>query len=197
MKYIYLILLLLSCENSFSQSKIILEACNKIENSKIRLDCFNEAIKIKSEPQLSNQIDQEKIAIDKTQKAFFMLQEVIKRGTSLNNYNILIIDIAKEVGSLKLTLKGEMPYMIGILDDAIIAYNDAAILWHTSIYESQDGGILVGKILNPDRTGLSKMVVKYKLPTETKLFNKHIPFEIAIQKIWDHAENLTREAFKE
>ena len=195
MKYTYLLVFLLLCKNSFSQPQIILEACNKIENPSDRLTCFNEVIKIKSALPITSKIDSEQIAIDRTKKTFIAFQEVIKNGVSLNNYKSLIEEPIKEVGLLKLELRGEMPHMIGTLDEVIRAYKDAEILWHASIYESQDGGIFVGKILNPETTGLSRIVEKYNLPTEKKLLNRHLSFEIAIQKIWNHAEHLTRKAF--
>lgn len=178
---------------TLSQSNILLEACNKIENPNDRLACFRE---IHTPPtQTITTTDRQQIAIEVIKTEFAELQQIIRTGISYNTYSDSIIKPAKKLGALKLELNGTMPYMINSLEEAIVAYNDAKTVWHASIYDSMDGGILAGKILNPERAGLLGIVKKYNIPLETKLLTPHLPATAAILNIFDYAENKTKDAF--
>lgn len=193
-KYIFIALIFLSL-SATSQSNILLEACNKIDNQDNRLDCFKEVYK--SSEQKTTAIDRQQIAIDSMKKEFAELQQIIKTGISYNAYLEAITKPAMKLGSLKLEIGGEMPYMTKSLEDAIVAYNDAAAVWRASIYDSMDGGIFTGKILNPEQSGLIEIVNKYNLRLESKLLNTHLPPNEAILKIFKYAEDKTRDAFTE
>ena len=191
-KYAFILLLLLSF-SAFSQSSILLEACNKIEIQSDRLSCFKEIYKATAHaPDLP---DKQQLAIDSVKKEFAELQQIIKTGISYKAYSDLMVKPAMKLGSLKVELNGGMPYMIRSLEEAVIAYNDAKTVWHASIYDSMDGGIFVGKILNPERSGLIEIVKKYNLPLESKLLQPHLPATTAIMKIFDYAEGKTKDAF--
>ncbi|MFC4473071.1 hypothetical protein [Comamonas denitrificans] len=193
-KYIFIGLIFLSFSVA-SQSNILLEACNKIDNQDNRLACFKEAYQASA--QKTTAIDGKKIAIDSIKKEFAELQQIIKTGVSYNAYLEAIIKPAMKLGSLKLEVNGDMPYMIRSLEEAIVAYNDAGTVWHASIHDSIDGGILVGKILNPEQSGLMGIVKKYNLRLDSKLLNTHLPPNEAILKIFEYAEGKTRDAFAE
>ncbi len=179
---------------AFSQSRILLEACNRIDNSNDRLLCFEEIQKNNKEHQLKPE-DKMQLAINAAQKEFSEFQEIINTGISYNNYSTLISKPASALGTLKLELKGTMPHMINTLEAALEAYSDAGKIWHASIFNSQDGGIIFGKILNPETSGLMNIVQKYELMTERKLTLTNLPPDPAIRKIWMHASNLTSNAF--
>lgn len=191
-KFILIILMLLSF-SALSQSDILLEACNKIDNQGDRLACFKEiyAASVKTK----EATDKQEIAIDSIKREFAELQQVIRTGISYKTYSEVIVRPAMKLGALKRELNGEMPYMINSLEEAVVAYNDAKTVWHASIYDSMDGGIFAGKILNPERSGLLEIVSKYNLPVESRLLNAHLPAMTAVLKIFDYAENKTKDAF--
>lgn len=193
-KYIFIVLIFLSL-SATSQSNILLEACNKINNQDNRLACFKEVYQ--TSEQKTTAIDRQQIAIDSMKKEFAELQQIIKTGISYNAYSEAITKPAMKLGSLKLETNGEMPYMIKSLEDAIVAYNDAGTVWRASIHDSMDGGIFTGKILNPEQSGLMRIVNKYNLRLESKLLNTHLPPNEAILKIFKYAEDKTRDAFTE
>ncbi|WP_404302901.1 hypothetical protein [Alicycliphilus denitrificans] len=179
--------------SALSQSNILLEACNKIENQSDRLACFKEIYTTTTKTITAT--DKQEIAINSIKREFAELQQIIRTGISYNTYSEAIIKPAMKLGALKLELNGEMPYMVNSLEDAVIAYNDAKTVWHASIYDSMDGGIFAGKILNPERSGLLEIVKKYNLPLESKLLNPRLPAMAAVLKIFDYAENKTKDAF--
>ncbi len=193
-KYIFIALIFLSLP-VISQSNILLEACNKIDNQDNRLACFKEIHQ--TSEQKTPFISKQQIAIDSMKKEFAELQQIIKTGISYNVYSEAITKPAMKLGSLKLETNGEMPYMIKSLEDAIVAYNDAGAVWRASIHDSIDGGIFTGKILNPERSGLMRIVNKYNLRLESKLLNPHLPPNEAILNIFKYAEDKTKDAFAE
>lgn len=66
-------------------------------------------------------------------------------------------------------------------------------IWHASIYNSSDGGFL-GRVLNPNYTGLQGLVRKYNLPTRTFLLSEHLPVDSALPIIWKYAEESAKGA---
>lgn len=179
---------------SYAQPRILLEACNRIENSAQRLECLDELMKNRGSD--SKEIDSsEAAAIKRAKSVFAGLESSIQIGTSLDNYARLILEPNKELGVLKSEAPGLSQKALEKLREALDAYTDAAIIWRKSIYESQDGGIFVGKILNPEMTGLMYLVNKYNLPTTSVLLNTHLPADVAIRQIWWYAKQRTQEAF--
>lgn len=192
-QFISAVLMILSF-SALSQSSILMEACNRIENKNDRLACFKE---IYTQPTQTNAvIDKQQAAIDSIKMEFAELQQVIKTGISYNAYSAAIIKPAMKLGALKLELNNTMPHMVYSLEEAVVAYNDAGTVWRASIYDSQDGGIFVGKVLDPRSSGLLEIVRKYDLKLETKLLTNHLPATAAILKIFDYAEKRTTDAFE-
>lgn len=177
----------------FSQSIILLEICNKINNPDERLLCFKEVYG--SSGRLVNSDNEKKSALNSFKKDFSELEQVTKIGVSYSVYLDVVTKLAMRLGSVKLELGDEDSGKIKYLEDAILAYKDAEILWRAKIHETKNGGIFVGDILNPEVTGLMGIVKKYNIRVESKLLNSHIQFDEAILKIFQYAEEKAKIAF--
>lgn len=178
-----------------AQPKALLEACNAIDDKTKRMECLEQLMQLQGATSKSNESSPQRHALKRAKSTFSAVASTVQSGVSLNNYSQLIMEPAKELGVLRQEASALDPLVFEKLQSAVAAYNDAATVWRASIYQSQDGGILVGKILNPERTGLVPIVNRYGLYTTTVLFTPHLPADAAIAKIWRYAEMVTNEAF--
>lgn len=178
-----------------AQPKALLEACNAIDDKTKRMECLEQLMQLQGATSKSNDSNPQPIALKRAKSAFSAVASTVQSGVSLNNYSQLIMDPAKELGVLRQEASTLDPLVFEKLQSAVAAYNDAEIVWRASIYQSQDGGIFAGRILNPVQTGLVSIVNKYGLETTTVLFNPHLPADAAIAKIWGFAEMFAKEAF--
>lgn len=173
-----------------------MDACNAIEDKEKRVNCFSELVKIQEGNKKSSEPSAQALAVKKAKDSFFAVSSAVDSGVSFNNYSSIILEPAKALG----VMRSDAPQLDTIvfenLQSAIDAYNDAARIWHASIYKSQDGGVFVGRILNPDMTGLTSIVQRYGLETRSVLLNTHLPPEAAITKIWRFADQRIKEAFR-
>lgn len=179
-----------------AQPKVLLEACNAIDERGKRMECLEKLMQLQSSTtSMAGANDLHSLAIKRAKAAFAAIASTVQSGVSYNNYSLLVVDPAKELG----ILRQGVPKLNGAVFDklqlAVTAYNDAATVWRASIYQSQDGGLLVGRILNPERTGLMPIVDRYGLQTTTVLLNQHLPAEYAIASIWRYAATVATEAF--
>lgn len=180
-----------------AQSTVLLEACNAIDARIKRMECFSELIRLPSaKPRENNAVDVRDIAVKRAKAAFAALAGAVRSGISYNNYSLAILDPAKEVGVLRQEASGLDAIVFDRLDQSVTAYNDAAIVWRASIFQSQDAGIFSGRILVPERAGLTQIVNRYRLNTTTVLLNTHLPADAAMIKIWREAEVHWKHAFE-
>lgn len=166
----------------FAQNNVLLEACNAIEDREKRFSCLQEIAALKS----VNSHDA--TSFKRLKAAFAGIAGAVNAGLSYKNYQSLIVEPAKELGVFKQENSNINPEALKFLDKAVSAYNDAERLWRASIYDSQDGGIFFGKILNYQALGLSDVIRIYNLPTTTVLMNPHVSVHAALPIIWQYAE---------
>lgn len=178
-------------QSVWSQSAILLEACNNIENSSKRLACLQEVMKEKSSPQL-----QQSVSFLSLKKSFTSMQGAVASGISLRNYQNLVLEPAKELANFKSENPNVNAAAIGLLDKALAAYNDAETLWNADIYSSKDGGIFFGRILPYEQLGLGWIVRKYNLQTTTILLTASVSADTSLPKIWGIAKESADSAFR-
>ena len=159
------------------------------------MECLEQLMQLQGATPKSTDSGSQIAALKRARSAFAAVASTVQSGVTFNNYSQLIMEPAKELGILRQEASTLNPLVFEKLQSAVAAYNDAAIVWRASIYQSQDGGILIGRILNPEQTGLVPIVNKYGLHTTTMLFNPHLPADSAIARIWRYAEMKTKEAF--
>lgn len=181
---------------ALSQPKVLMDACNAIEDKERRVNCFSELVRIQGGTLKASEPSSQTLAIKKARDSFFSVSSAVENGVSFNTYTNIILEPAKALG----VMKSDAPQLDTIvfenLQSAVVAYNDAARVWHASIYKSQDGGAFVGRILNPELTGLMPIVQRYGLETRSVLLNTHLPPEAAITKIWRFADQMIKDAFR-
>lgn len=183
-------LVFLTSYSAQAQTSALLEACNAIEDKSKRLICLQELTSIKA-PRTD-----EVAAIKRVKEAFASIEGVVSTGLAYNNYKELIVEPARALGVFKSENINADPKALAYLTDAVSAYNDAERIWRSHIFDSQDGGLFFGRVLNYQALGLTSIVNKYSLPTTTVLMNPHLPFSSALPLIWQHAEKSTRLAFE-
>jgi len=171
---------------AFAQNNTLLEACNSIDDKEKRFSCLQEIAALKS----VNSHDAN--SFKRLKAAFSGIAGAVSAGISYKNYQSMIADPAKELGIFKQESSNINPQALTFLDRAVSAYNDAERLWRASIFESRDGGILFGKILNYQSLGLSDVIRTYNLPTTTVLMNPHVSVQVALPIIWQYAEKTAK-----
>ncbi len=168
-----------------SPASVLLEACNAINEKDQRLACFKE-LSVLRNPTTSD-APMSKASSERVKNAFASVAGVVNSGVSLNNYSALILEPAKELEIFKRMTPKQNQQAIDQFDEALVAYRDAEKVWHASIFDSSDGGLFLGRILNPKFTGLQGIVDKYGLPTKQILLTEHLSAEIALPIIWRYA----------
>ena len=175
--------------STHAQSTALLEACNAVEDKEKRLACFKELSTLKTSPAPSSVA-----ASKKVKDAFAAVAGAIGSGVSLRNYSVLLLEPSKELEIFRQEKPTPNQHALDLYGEALLAYRDAEAVWHASIFESEDGGMFFGKILNPHRTGLQGIVNRYNLPTREVLLNTHLPAEEALEFIWRRARERAQAA---
>ena len=176
-----------------AQPKVLLEACNAIDDRARRMECLEEVMQRATAKH--DVKDAQTAALKRTKAAFAAFASTVQSGISYNNYSVLVLEPAKELGILRQEVPSLDPETFNKLSEAVTAYNDAGTVWRASIYQSQDAG-LFGRIVDPDRTGLASIVRRYQLNTTTVLLSTHLPINAALSTIWRSAEMSARNAFE-
>lgn len=179
---------MLLCAVAHAQPSALLEACNSVEDKDKRLACFKELSNLNS----SGTTDA--AAGKRVKNAFAAIAGAINSGVSFANYSAMILEPAKEVGIFKQEIPKPNPRVLDLFDQALVSYRDAERVWRASIYDSSDGGLFLGRVLNPNYTGLQEIVRKYNLPTRRVLLSEHLPVDTALPIIWRYAEERAKAA---
>ena len=177
-----------------AQPKVLLEACNAIDDRVKRMECLEEIIRHPTAKHDAK--DAQAAALKRAKAAFAAIASTVQSGVSYNNYSVLILEPAKELGVLRQEVPNLDSAALTKLGEAVAAYNDAGTVWRASIFNSQDAGIFFGQILDPNRTGLNAIVNRYRLTTTTVLLSTHLPVEAALSTIWRSAEMSAKNAFE-
>ena len=172
---------------SHGQTSALLEACNSLDDKDKRLACFREISNLK------NSGATDATAGKRVKNAFAAIAGAVNSGISFNNYSVMILEPAKEVGIFRQEVPPPNPRVLDLFDQALVSYREAEKVWHASIYNGSDSGVF-GRVLNPKYTGLLDIVRKYNLPTRTVLFNDHLPVDTALPIIWRYAEERAKAA---
>ena len=178
----------------YAQPKVLLEACNSIDDRARRMECLEEIMQRQAAKHDAK--DAQTTALKRAKAAFAAIASTVQSGVSYNNYSVLILEPAKELGILRQEVPNLDSAALSKLSEAVAAYNDAGTVWRASIFNSQDAGIFFGQILDPVRTGLTSIVDRYRLSTTTVLLSTHLPVEAALSTIWRSAEMSAKNAFE-
>lgn len=178
-----------------AQPRVLMEACNAIDDRAKRMECLDQLMQLQpANVGSARNGDSQELALKRAKAAFASIASVVQTGISYNNYSALILEPAKELGVLRQGAPVLNTQVFEKLSESVRAYNDAAIVWQASIYQTQNAGVF-GRILAPDRSGLMPIVNRYGLSTTTVLLNQHLPAEEALAKIWRHAALSSERAF--
>ena len=172
-----------------AQPTALLEACNAVDNKDKRLACFKELSNLKSPAPVDAAAPSKKM-----KNAFAAVAGAVSSGISLNNYSALLLEPSKEIEIFRQERPVPNPIALDLYNEALMSYRDAERVWHASIFDSSDGGLLLGRVLNPEYTGLQGIVNKYNLPTRKVLLSVHLPADTALQIIWRHARERVQAA---
>jgi len=180
---------LLLCIGAHAQPSALLEACNSVEDKDKRLACFKELSNLNS----SGTTDA--AAGKRVKNAFAAIAGAVNSGVSFTNYSAMILEPAKEIGIFKQEIPKPDPRVLDLFDQSLVSYRDAEKVWHANIYDSSDGGLFLGRVLNPNYVpGLQDIVRKYNLPTRRILLAEHLPVDTALPIIWRYAEERAKAA---
>jgi murein DD-endopeptidase MepM/ murein hydrolase activator NlpD len=180
---------LICFESAHAQPTALLEACNSIDDKDKRLACLKELSNLRS-PAVPG-VD---AATKKLKNAFAAVAGAVSSGVSLQNYSALLLEPSKELEIFSQERPAPSQRVLGLYEEALLSYRDAERVWHANIFDSSDGGLFLGRILNPEYTGLQGIVNKYNLPTRKVLLSTHLPADAALQIIWRHARERAQEA---
>ncbi len=172
-----------------AQTATLLEACNAVEDKDKRLACFKELATLKNSTALDVAASTRKL-----KNAFAAVAGAVNSGISLNNYSTLLLEPSKELEVFRQEKPVPNQRALELYEEALISYRDAEKVWHANIFDSSDGGLFLGKVLNPAFTGLQGIVSKYNLPTRKVLLSEHLPVDAALQIIWQHARERAQAA---
>jgi hypothetical protein len=180
---------MLLCAVAHAQPSALLEACNSVEDKDKRLACFKELSNLNS----SGTTDA--AAGKRVKNAFAAIAGAVNSGVSFANYSAMILEPAKEIGIFKQEIQKPDQRVLDLFDQSLVSYRDAEKVWHASIYDSSDGGLFLGRVLNPNYIpGLQDIVRKYNLPTRRILLAEHLPVDTALPIIWRYAEERAKAA---
>src|ERR1035437_1402086 len=180
---------MLLCVVAHAQPSALLEACDSVEDKEKRLACFKELSNLKS----SGTTDA--AAGKRVKNTFASIAGAVNSGVSFNNYSAMILEPAKEVGIFKQEIPKPDPRVLDLFDQSLVSYRDAEKVWHANIYDSSDGGLFLGRVLNPNYVpGLQDIVRKYNLPTRRILLAENLPVDTALPIIWRYAEERAKAA---
>jgi len=184
-----LFLLLSFSFSAFGQSAILLEACNNIQDSGKRLECLRELTKNSKND--SSQVDYRKL-----KQSFISLQAVVASGVNLENYNRAILEPSKELAIFKSENPNANAEAIEYLENVVVAYNDAATIWRSSIFDTEEVGFFLGKQLPYEKRGLTPIINKYNIPTQSATFARYVTRDTALPVIWAWARQYANSAFR-
>lgn len=109
----------LLCVAAHAQPSAILEACNSIDDKDKRLACFKELSNLKSSG------DSNEAAGKRVKNAFAAIAGAVNSGVSLNNYSVMILEPAKEIGIFKQVIPTPNQRVLDLLDQSLVSYRDA------------------------------------------------------------------------
>lgn len=204
---------------SLAQSSLLLEACNNIPDTKKRLLCLQELIKLAPKNALATppQVPMPAPvplpadspvtpAYSVTQQAapnttaikrlFVSMQAAVKAGLSLNQYQSLVLELAKEIAIFKSENPSASPKGVDRLEMALRAYQDGETIWHAKIFDSIDGGLFVGRILPVESNNFEGLIRRYGLPTGSFVFTKTLLPEESLTIIWTYALDVSKHGFR-
>lgn len=175
--------------SAHAQPTALLEACNAVDDKDKRLACFKELSTLKSPTAPDTAA-----ATKKVKNAFAAVAGAVSSGISLNNYSALLLEPSKELEIFRQERPVPNQRALDLYEEALLSYRDAEKVWHANIFDSSDGGLFLGRMLNPEYTGLQGIVNKYNLPTRKVLLSTHLPADTALQIIWSHARERVQAA---
>jgi murein DD-endopeptidase MepM/ murein hydrolase activator NlpD len=184
-----LVVMAATCGSTWPQSSILLEACNSIPDSSKRLLCLQELLK--SNTNLQPRKSPLYLSL---KRSFTSLQGGVASGITFKAYQELLLESVKELANFKAENPEANTEAVELLGKSIATYKDAETIWHADIFKAEHRGI-GGKGLTYETLGLSPIVKKYELPTETLLLIRTIDPKAAMSKIWGVAERFATAGF--
>lgn len=144
---------------------VLLEACNAIGDSAKRMECLKAAVGTAAGT--ARQADRRQAAVDALKKAFGNMQAGLDIGTSYNNYQVAMLDLAKAVAAFRQDAGEFAAPAMAPLNASLEAYRDAAVFWERSIgfYAQRDHSLSYAGGLPVGLTGMEWLVRKYGLAT--------------------------------
>lgn len=177
---------------TWSQSPVLLEACNSIADADKRLLCLKELVAQSGEQSKSRNAA---TGVASLKRVFTSISASTSSGMSYKDYSGMAQEPVRAVAIFRSENPGVNADALQQLSDAAEAYKDAEILWRAHVYRSQDAGF-GSRILNYKMLRLDWIVDKYHLPTKRVLLNDHVSIEEALPRIWRYAESNAKDAFQ-
>ena len=165
--------------SAYSQSSVLLEACNSIQVPEKRLLCLKELMKASG-----GATAPEDTSVSALKDAFASIEGAVSSGLNYSRYQDIALESAKSLSVFKSKNKTASVQALASLDLAVKAYQDGVVVWQANIYDSKDAGIFFGKILDASRGELPEITSRYQLHTTSVLGHTHLPAEAALSKIW-------------
>jgi hypothetical protein len=169
---------------------VLLEACNAVQDSTIRLECLKAAVgEVKR-----------KAPHDALSRAFIGFQGSLASGMSLLSYQAGVQELARELAIYRSEAPPEAAAGLAMLHSALETYSDASAFWNASItfYARRDSSFAYPGGLPMQMVGLEWMLRKYDLPVRKSDIwgvNGGVPTDAGRQALWTHARAESERGF--
>ncbi|MFN9473554.1 hypothetical protein [Acidovorax sp.] len=178
---------------------VLLEACNAISDPAKRMECLKAAMGAAGTS--APQAERRQVAVDALKKAFGNMQAGLDIGTSYNNYQVAMLDLAKAVAAFRQDAGEFAAPAMASLNASLEAYRDAAVFWEHSIdfYARRDNSLAYAGGLPVGLTNMEWLVRKYGLPTvRADLLGFHSGLNVTNTRttLWAYAGSKYNEAFQ-
>lgn len=168
-----------------AQPSPLLEACNGIQESSKRLECFKEIFR--------NQAPRTTSPSAKLKDVVVSLDGALASSLSLSQFKTLRLELAKELGLYKVSPNASLK-VVELMNEALAAYTDAEKFWAISLREGGSRGLL--SPVDMVDLGLGSYVEKYQIPLVELNWNKWVSRANGLSAIWSFAKSKTDQAIE-
>lgn len=176
---------------------VLIEACNAVPDAAKRMECLKAAMGAAATPET----DKRQVHVDVLKRAFGGMQAGLDIGTSYNNYQIAVLDLAKAVAAFRQDAGEFAAPAMAQLNVSLEAYRDAGVFWERSIgfYAQRDNSLAYAGGLPVGLNNMEWLVRKYGLPTvRSDLLGLHSGLHVQNTRatIWAYASARYSEALR-
>lgn len=185
LKIFTVIFLALALSIAKAQPSPLLEACNGIQNSSKRLECFKEIFRTQAPAITSPSAKLKDVVVS--------MDSALASSLSLSQFKALRLELAKELGLYKASPNASHK-VVELMTEALTAYTDAEKFWTINLREGGSRGLLSPTDMVD--LGMGSYVEKYQIPLVELNWNKWVSRANGLSAIWSFAKSKTDQAIQ-